>query len=575
MVVNVIKGYRLSRNAVTGTFYDPTGQLNFSTTDAAGANTWKLYDATHNGPAVVQNPPRSPFIDPPQQNAVAYRGFWEANYNRQTVVYMGTNGGMMHAFRADNGAELWAYIPDDILGFVRQNEVAGSRNLLRDFVELVVGETNGVANHVFLMSGAASVEDAFLRDPQLPNGADWRTVIAFGRGKGGKYLSAMDVTDIGDWDGNLANTARIPQGDPRLPELRFNVGNLEGLPDGPNGIYDGLGETWSIPVIGEVRLDNGAGVAEARSVLFAGSGYGCPATNEGQFYYVLQLEDGAVIRRFGPINSNAAPPVTHNVLMASPAVYNPHSQDPDKIDPRDYVTRSYIGDVQGNFYKLDSSGIDPLNWTFGVIAQFGLGQPIGAPAAFLADRFNVDRVFVFIGTGGDDRVNNGAGSFFKLVGLLDDDPDGIVQPAQFIQDVNGQNFFFNQSTSADRVTVPPVTAHTVDGKGQVFFASTRAQFALATCTLQFFSTLYAFEGTTGLGSYDLDASAGGTQSSVDLGEGKVTGLYHRGEHLYVSQSGGFGVNAETEVRGKDTFDDSTAATTAVTVVVNSYRVSPF
>ena len=70
-------------------------------------------------------------------------------------------------------------------------------------------------------------------------------------------------------------------------------------------------------------------------------------------------------------------------------------------------------------------------------------------------------------------------------------------------------------------------------------------------------------GTTTLSATDLGVSAGflsdldptlsGVQGQVDLEAGKVTSLFHRDEHLYVSKSGGLDTNSGTEVLGSAEF----------------------
>jgi hypothetical protein len=565
IVVQVIRGYRLSKDPVTNKIYRPDGKLNFSPFESDGVTkTWKLYDSTSPGAAVIGRPQRPPSVDAPQHHTTEYKTFYETNFNRQTIVYLGSNGGMMHAFRADNGAELWAYIPDDVMG-IQSPEIAGTHSTLKDLVNLVVNQNNGVQNHHFFMSGAANAEDVVLSTDDK-----WHTLVAFGRGKGGKFFSALDVSNAGDWDQAYGNLGRIPEADPRLPKLLFNVGNRDGVADGPGGVYDGLGETWSTPVMGEVKLLV-SGNVKPQAVLFAGSGYGCKNTLEGRYFYVLRLEDGSVLRRLGPISSTPGAPILDNALVASPAVFNPHTFDRSKLDPRDYSTRSYIGDLQGNVYKLDSSSTDPANWTFKVIASLGLNQPIGAPVAFLSDPNVPDTIYFFVGSGGDSRVQ-AAGGTFKLAGFLDDDPDGSNTPAPII---NGGGFLIDLGAE-HRVFIAPVTAHTADGNGTVFFASTRPEFVAATCTNTFSSTLYAFQARTGLAAFDMDPNQGGTQTSVNLPSGsKITGLYHRDGHLYVSKSGGFGVASETEVRGSGQFGSQGGTGPLVNVLVNSFRVSPF
>ena len=73
------------------------------------------------------------------------------------MIYLPTNGGMVHAFRGDNGAEVFAYIPADVLGDWQTGEVASSRSTLKDLVRLIVQENNGIQNHKFLLSASVNV----------------------------------------------------------------------------------------------------------------------------------------------------------------------------------------------------------------------------------------------------------------------------------------------------------------------------------------------------------------------------------------------------------------------------------
>jgi hypothetical protein len=205
--------------------------------------------------------------------------------------------------------------------------------------------------------------------------------------------------------------------------------------------------------------------------------------------------------------------------------------------------------------------------------DLGLDQPITAGIGLLADRFNQNQLFVFVGTGGDQRVSNPQGGRFKMAGLVDSAPDGAVNPGAFIQIAAGGDFFLDLPPD-ERVFVSPATAPTDNGTGAVFIASSRADFVLATCRVRFFSTLFGFQATTGLGAFDIDPQSGEGTAQEDLGETKVTGLYHRDSHLYVSRSGGIGVDAATEVLGEDTFP-SQFFTSGIQVLVDSFRLSPF
>ncbi len=94
-----------------------------------------------------------------------------------------------------------------------------------------------------------------------------------------------------------------------------------------------------------------------------------------------------------------------------PTLYNPHQQD--VADNKDFVTRAYVGDVQGVIWKLVTTDLDPTNWTFRKFAELGKNQPITAPIALMNDPNN-QRVYVMAGTGGDLRVSSD-GHVFKVV----------------------------------------------------------------------------------------------------------------------------------------------------------------
>ena len=45
------------------------------------------------------------------ENMVSYLQFKSQNKDRQAILYVGSNDGMLHGFNADTGVELFAYIP--------------------------------------------------------------------------------------------------------------------------------------------------------------------------------------------------------------------------------------------------------------------------------------------------------------------------------------------------------------------------------------------------------------------------------------------------------------------------------
>ncbi|MCL6448428.1 MAG: pyrrolo-quinoline quinone, partial [Armatimonadetes bacterium] len=91
-----------------------------------------------------------------------YTSFKVANANRQGVLYVAANDGMLHAFNADTGQELWAYVP---------------RMLLPNLHKLATA--NYDIKHIFLADGSPVTMDVFF-------GGQWRTVLVAGLNAGGR-----------------------------------------------------------------------------------------------------------------------------------------------------------------------------------------------------------------------------------------------------------------------------------------------------------------------------------------------------------------------------------------------------
>ena len=353
----------------------------------------------------------------------------------------------------------------------------------------------------------------------------------------------------------------------------WNRGNREGLAEGQ---IDGLGETWSTPVLGNVSISSAASPTDDdvdQWLVFAGGGYGCDnAENEGQHIFAFRAEDGFIYYRQSVLNDPSSA-IPYNALPARATLFNPHEED--VADFNDRVTRVYIPDIQGNVWKLDTSRLDPAGWTLGVFAEMGGDHPITAPVTLLNDVFGPNRVFVMTGSGGDRRADVPPEGFsFRT--WIDNDADG----ANTLQYPEGaavpfeQTFLIGERQFEQAVTVGQIGD--IDPPA-VFFVASEENFDLDACVVSFRSTLYAVGIETGLPVFDLDTSTAGL-ISTDLGEGKAF-LVARDGNVYVTESGGLGVSAELSVWGDGEFDDAGGGGGYggfnVAVRVDGFRISPF
>jgi type IV pilus assembly protein PilY1 len=256
---------------------------------------WILGDVLHSGPAVV------------------------AYSITRSVIYVGSNDGMLHAFDDTNGQELWSYIPQDQLPYLK--------NL------------NGTI-HPYSVDGSPK---AYIFDHNkngiIGDDASDKVILVFGERRGGTTYHAIDVTNPDDprflWD--------IQRGDSGLTEL---------------------GQTWSAPLIKKVKLNSGV-----KNVFFVGGGYDPvnedvqpPTTDaEGRSIYAIEVETGNRIWSYS-VSNNAA------MTYAIPS-------DVTTLDTnRDgYVDQLYVGDVGGQMWRFDLSDPNVGNWSGRVLFRSNSG----------------------------------------------------------------------------------------------------------------------------------------------------------------------------------------------------------
>ena len=112
-----------------------------------------------------------------------YLAFSKATATRTAALYVGANDGMLHALRASDGKELFAYVP-----------LAVGKNLNQ--------LTSAAYQHLPFVDGAPQVGEAKL-------GAAWRTVLASGMGGGAQGIFALDITNPDTFEDGSAGGSRI------------------------------------------------------------------------------------------------------------------------------------------------------------------------------------------------------------------------------------------------------------------------------------------------------------------------------------------------------------------------------
>ncbi len=278
--------------------------------------SWKLADLYHTRPVVVGKPPFNfTFSD--------YPTFKSTNAQRDTTVYVGSNGGMLHAFKArryaecdsahegtelcdDNGEERWSYIPKMALPNLKNLRV----------------------EHQFYVDSPPTVSDVYSSGTggTVFPGAGWYTVLVSGMREGGRGYFALDVTNPGS------------------PRILWEYTDTHGA--------NNMGYTWSVPAIGKVKVGN-----EDKWVAIVGGGWTDPTLsandNIGNRLYMIDIEKGELLRSGGNYAEWTIGGAQNRVPSTIRAV---------DMDGNGYIEKIYFGDTSGVMWKMDLTDTDMGNW---------------------------------------------------------------------------------------------------------------------------------------------------------------------------------------------------------------------
>ena len=342
-----------------------------------------------------------------QPSAIVYGG---SAGNEDVVVFTATNDGYLHAIDGDTGAELWSFIP---------------KELLPDLMPLYFN-----AKSSFKQYGIDGdvVPVVFDRDENgVIDGSDLVYII-FGMRRGGNSYYALDVTDK------------------NAPKLLWKVS------------YPGFGQSWSRPVVTRVDINN-ASLNSDKAVVIIGGGYDSvhdtpahptTADNAGAGIFMLDLKTGDELWRAG--RDVGADLRLSDMTRAFPNQIRVIDMSGDQL-----ADRMYASDVSGQIWRFDIfNGQSATNLvTGGVIGRFG-AEGTGATSAADTRRlfntpdvsvFTVDeRRFVAISIGSGYRAhpldNSATDRFYSLR-----DPDVFNQLSQAAYDS------YNVAVDADMIEV--------------------------------------------------------------------------------------------------------------------------
>jgi len=212
--------------------------------------------------------------------------------SRTEAVLAGANSGIFHAFKAEDGEELWGYIPPNIIGKLST---------------MVTSKANA-SNAIYGIDGTATVKDIYFDDTPGDNinNPRWRTILMSALGAGGHGYFALDITNINSpkhlfaiENDPFANVVRIWNS----TENKSEFGYTPGTP--MNNLYDyqKLGEAWSAPRIIRIKHDG-----KDKWVAVVGGGFnGATNPNYGSAVFVIDLEtEGTLLQKIDIEDTSAS-----------------------------------------------------------------------------------------------------------------------------------------------------------------------------------------------------------------------------------------------------------------------------
>ena len=385
----------------------------------------KLGDIFHSNPLIVGQPADVAYYN---SNLHNYQAFFKTYRQRRRVLFAGANDGLLHAFEIgvfnrDNavcstlsdgslppcydlgtGLELFAYAPRGIMQIYKPlREAAGPQTKKMEWT----------------VDGAPAAADVFIDGSHAgtptPSERAWHTLLVGGMREGspfegtlsippkssfGSYF-ALDITQpdelVGDGNGGvgppsspgtyLAPKCLNANGDPSCgkdasdaavrsaqparawPTVLWEITDTGDQDAGtsPGVGYGDMGETWSKPAMGRVRVCTAncgnttapLPTTEDRYVAIFGGGFDRQRMNRrGNWIYALDVETGKVLFRANSscgvnAGSGGCTPTYFASIPSEPAAFD--------LNGDGYLDSVYVGDLKGQVWRVDLTDLRALS----------------------------------------------------------------------------------------------------------------------------------------------------------------------------------------------------------------------
>ena len=382
----------------------------------------RLGDIVHSTPVFVGNPNRPDRDGGEYPSADRYADFKADNFERREVIYVAANDGMLHGFSAEDGSEIFGFIPNNLM--------------LNPFSRRLTELLNFEYEHKFFVDLTPAINDVYI-DADEDGDKDWATILVGGQGAGAKAYFALDVTDPGQLTEATATNVVLweftdeddtyPTDSGGNPLLTSGGLQRQDLQDTPQPVKD-LGYSFSVPTIAMSNVKDSDG--ENEWVAMFGNGYN--STSGIAKLYVLLTDKGTD-------GTWCHPDMIHNVTLNGPlpaecvgkqdfvkidtgfgvdastgfpnGLGAPRGIDIDRNGTLDYA---YAGDTFGNFFRFDLTSSNFSDWSVTKIFEAKYEDGVGTVTAqpiitrpIVTEVLGVDGLIVIFATGSYITIPDG------------------------------------------------------------------------------------------------------------------------------------------------------------------------
>ena len=380
--------------------------------EEGGVEIHKLWDICNSG-LVKVGAPSAPVFDP------LYAAFRDTYKNRNKLIYVQSNAGMLHAFDDKTGDEIFAFIPPNVL-------LNGRLSGLRRADGSNAYSRSAASYSRYLLDGPVTVEDVEI-------GGQYKTLLLGQLGLGGAGMYVLDITsntpegtrfkwaienDVHQYNAVNRDVVLKAETDRKVLYWKGTANSTDAVVERAHKVpagskfdadydYRRLRRTVGVPYIGRVFSGTSAAKATWRWLFIMTSGstngvygdYDSPGA-----VYLGDLDDGHLIRKF-----DVDSPVTSSVI---PLSAEQHYKE---------VRKFLAGDMSGKVHIGDLSGWKSGDWDLYSVLEFpaknsGISRSLST--AFLRKY----ETWVFAGTGDvTGHVANSTGdvNYFAAANVTD------------------------------------------------------------------------------------------------------------------------------------------------------------